>query len=117
MRLMRIRHVQIGRHGQFRRNTTPHEQLALLLARFGDWTKQSDLAEGRAEDILLTLGSGWLPNTEAVQVPFEQIRCNYQVLTYPCAHLCCGNVAREVMLIAPERIGRLVAYFVPAYVP
>ncbi len=113
--MIRLKHVQAGGRGQLRRNTTPHEQLALILARFGDWTAQPDLAESRAEDVLHAIGARLSANTvyDRSACSVEQVRRNYEVLVCPCARLCAGDVAREVSLLDDDTVGRIVRLFVP----
>lgn len=92
---------------------SPHEKLALLFARYGDWTQQSHLAEGRAEDILIAYGNRIPTVGTPVQVSRELVRKNYKILCGPCARLCDSNTARHVDLMLPEEIGRLVELYVP----
>lgn len=111
--MQRLRHVQAGGM-RLRSNTMPHEQLALKLARFGDWSSQVALVELRVTGILIALNNH-IPvgETPAIECPADVRSRNYELLRGPCARLCDMNVARKVPLWDEETVGRLVALFVP----
>ena len=91
----------------------PHEKLALLLSRFGNWTGQPELVEARALDVLVAYANRVPSDGTPEPVTTEQARKNYKLLLGPCARLCDATVERRVDLLDPIKVGCFVELFVP----